>query len=411
MTDTFGDYFTIRRGNTYQGALLGQPGPVLLGLASIARNGGFKADNLKTYGGASDERILLKPGDIYVSLKDVTQSADLLGSVARVPSHVAMGRLTQDTVKIEFKKQDAPADYIYWLLRTPQYREYCRARATGTTNLGLAREDFLAFPVPELSESRRQIVGFLQAIEEKIQSNREINETLESMAREIFKDWFVDFGPTRAKSECHKPYLSADLWSLFPELFDSDGKPEGWSFKELGDVAKQAGSIVDPRTLDPNTCYIGLEHMPRRSIALTEWGEAGNVTSGKLSFQKGDFLFGKLRPYFHKVGIAPLSGISSTDIVVLNACNQNAAAFVLICISQDDFVQFADRASDGTKMPRTSWGRMSRYRVCIPSISVLEAFSEIVDPMLERIVSNIHESHSLSKMQEIILPKLISGAL
>jgi type I restriction enzyme S subunit len=69
-----GDYVTLQRGNTYKSALLGQPGPVLLGLASIARNGGFRADNLKTYGGFSDERMILKPGDIYVSLKDVTQS-------------------------------------------------------------------------------------------------------------------------------------------------------------------------------------------------------------------------------------------------------------------------------------------------------------------------------------------------
>ena len=100
---TLANYVELQRGNTYKSALLGQPGPYLLGLGSIARNGGFKGENLKTYGGQSDQRILLGPGDIYVSLKDVTQSADLLGAVSRVPRYVERGRLTQDTVKLVFK--------------------------------------------------------------------------------------------------------------------------------------------------------------------------------------------------------------------------------------------------------------------------------------------------------------------
>src|ERR1700722_18211216 len=124
-----GDFVELQRGNTYQSALLGLPGPVLLGLGSIARNGGFKNTNLKTFGGKSDPRMLLRPGDIYVSLKDVTQSADLLGAVARVPPNVPLGRLTQDTVKLVFRRSDTPTEYIYWILRTPDYRDYCRAHA------------------------------------------------------------------------------------------------------------------------------------------------------------------------------------------------------------------------------------------------------------------------------------------
>src|SRR5436190_22935688 len=95
---TLRDVVTLQRGTTYKSALLGQPGPVLLGLASIQRNGGFRGTNLKTYGGDSPEKLLLGPGDLYVALKDVTQSGDLLGAVARVPASVGFGRLTQDTV-------------------------------------------------------------------------------------------------------------------------------------------------------------------------------------------------------------------------------------------------------------------------------------------------------------------------
>ena len=105
-----GDYVSLQRGNTYKSALLGKEGPVLLGLASIAKNGGFRSENLKTYGGPSDERMLLGPGDIFVSLKDVTQSANLLGAVARVPNTIHQGRLTQDTVKLTPMLQKFPAE-------------------------------------------------------------------------------------------------------------------------------------------------------------------------------------------------------------------------------------------------------------------------------------------------------------
>ncbi len=253
-----------------------------------------------------------------------------------------------------------------------------------------------------------QIIGPLQ---EKIELNRRMNETIETMARAIFKDWFVDFGPTRAKMEGRAPYLAPDIWSLFPDRLDDEGKPEGWAFGTLGDVVQQVGETVKPEALDPGTPYIGLEHMPRKSIALSVWDGADKVTSGKSSFRKGDFLFGKLRPYFHKVGIAPVDGICSTDIVVLNALERKTAAFVLACISQDEFVAFTDRNSDGTKMPRTSWGRMERYGLCIPSGRALEAFNGCVEPMLERIVSNIHESRTLAATRDLLLPKLMSGAV
>ena len=210
------NYVSLQRGNTYKSALLGQEGPVLLGLASISRNGGFRSDKLKTYGGPSDERMLLEPGDIYVSLKDVTQSADLLGAVARVPNTIPEGRLTQDTVKLIFKNEKSPKTYIYWLLRTPQYRAYCKAHATGTTNLGLPRDDFLAFPIPALTPHRLTLLELLQSLDDKIELNRRMNETLEAMARAIFKDWFVDFGPTRAKAEGCDAYLVHVFGACFP---------------------------------------------------------------------------------------------------------------------------------------------------------------------------------------------------
>ncbi|WP_096420880.1 restriction endonuclease subunit S [Microcella alkaliphila] len=187
-TVPLGELISIRRGTTYKGALLGQPGPYLLGLASIARNGGFRSDSLKTYGGESPESLLVKPGELFASLKDVTQAADLLGSVARLPLDERPGRLTQDTVRLDVVSDRVDRDYLYWLLRTPGYRQYCRAHATGTTNLGLPREDFLGFPVrlPSLDEQRR-IAEVLCALDDLIDTNEQQIERLGHLVAELYQ--------------------------------------------------------------------------------------------------------------------------------------------------------------------------------------------------------------------------------
>jgi restriction endonuclease S subunit len=233
-----GDYFTLQRGTTYSSRLLGLPGPALLGLASIGRNGGFRNDSLQTYGGECSQKLLVQPGDLYLSLKDVTQSADLLGAVARLPLDAVPGRLTQDTVKLQPTSPDVPVEYLYWLLRTPQYRAYCRAHATGTTNLGLAREDFLSFSAPEPTEAQLRFAAVLARIERKIDLNRRMSATLGAMARALFKSWFVDFDPTRAKVEGRDPGLPKLLADLFPaRLIESElGEiPEGWEVETLAD--------------------------------------------------------------------------------------------------------------------------------------------------------------------------------
>jgi type I restriction enzyme S subunit len=173
------DLVDLTRGTTYKSSMKDLPGPVLLGLASIQRNGGFRDDKLSTYGGDSPAKLLLAPGDLFVSLKDVTQSADLLGAVARVPSHVFQGRLTQDTVKLSFKSQSTSHSLVYHTLLTSEYRDYCRSHATGTTNLGLSRNDFFSYPVIQPNEAvQRWFDAVVQHLEDRMSSAKDESRTL-----------------------------------------------------------------------------------------------------------------------------------------------------------------------------------------------------------------------------------------
>src|SRR5690606_8672078 len=98
------------------------------------------------------------------------------------------------------------------------------------------------------------------------------------------------------------------------------------------------------------TPYIGLEHMPQRSVALGAWGAASDAQSQKSRFRKGQILFGKLRPYFHKVGVAPVDGLCSTDIVVVESIDTAYSSFCLGHMSSDKFVAYTNAGSDGTRM-------------------------------------------------------------
>ena len=412
---TLADLVTLVRGTTYKSALLGQPGPVLLGLASIQRNGGFRSDSLKTYGGESKEKLLLRPGDLFVSLKDVTQSADLLGAIARVPTEVELGRLTQDTVKLEFRDNSYPRALVYWALRSPDFRAYCRAHATGTTNLGLPREDFLAYELPAATSEVLSLVQFLESIEERITLLGRINTTLEDIAQALFKSWFVDFDPVRAKAEGRaRKAMDAATAALFPSEFEDSELgpiPKGWRVDGLGEVSQNTREQAKPEGIDPNTPYIGLEHMPRKSIALTDRGIAEGLASGKFWYRTNDILFGKLRPYFHKVGIAEGDGVCSTDILVVRPISPRWFGYTAMQFSSDVVVSYATQLSNGAKMPRTNWSDLAKYRVAMPPENVAEGFDNIIRPMIARIHANIGAARNLADLRDTLLPRLISGRL
>ena len=314
---------------------------------------------------------------------------------------------------------DSDSELLFVYYNLSNRKEEIRASASGSAQPILNKSGFgrLRILLPPLPE-QRAIAHILGTLDDKIEINRRMNETLEAMARALFKSWFVDFEPVRAKREGRwrtgesLPGLAADLYELFPDrLVDSvlGEVPEGWEVKGLGEVALQRRSGVKPEEIDAESPYIALEHMPKRCIALRQWSNADGLASGKFKFEQGDILFGKLRPYFHKVGVAPLDGVCSTDIVVVQPKSNLWFGFVLGHTSSAEFVDYTDATSTGTRMPRTNWADMARYKVALPSIAVSRAFTRLVEPCVNRIVSAIHESHSLAAQRDALLPRLVSG--
>ncbi|AVM64194.1 hypothetical protein HMPREF3086_06125 [Dietzia sp. HMSC21D01] len=189
MRVTLGELVSLRRGNSYRGSLVGESGYPLLGLGTIAREGGFKGGKLRFYPEEFADRIAVSAGDVYVSLKDMTQEAALLGAAARVPEEIERARLTQDTIAVDIL-DDSPisSEYLYWTLRSPQCRRHCKSLGTGTTNLDLARNDFLSyeFELPSLGE-QRAIGEILGALDDKIAANRRVQRSIDDLLDASFR--------------------------------------------------------------------------------------------------------------------------------------------------------------------------------------------------------------------------------
>lgn len=364
------------------------PGEILLTPGNFSIGGGFKGQSFKYYRGPVPDDFVLNEGDLLITMTDLSKESDTLGYPAIIPKSGGPRFLHNQRLGRVIIKGTAPLDrrYLYYLLCTQEYRHEVLASATGTTvrHTSPNRIGAYEFSLPPLEE-QRAIAHILGTLDDKIESNRRMNETLEAMARALFQSWFVD--PVR------------------------DGLPKGWREGTLGEVAENPRRGIQPNEIEANTPYIGLEHMPRRCIALSVWGRADELESSKFGFQCGEILFGKLRPYFHKVGVAPLDGICSTDILVVRAKEPDWFGFVLGHISSDDLVNYTDAASTGTKMPRTNWQDIAGFEVALPPMPFAAAFTEQTRPLVDRIMIDIQESRTLAALRDALLPKLLSGDL
>ncbi|MCW5946994.1 MAG: restriction endonuclease subunit S [Fimbriimonadales bacterium] len=356
-------------------------------------------------------KFQLKAGDIVIGM-----TGDV-GAVAWVYPSDPSAMLNQRVGKLSPKSASSvDARYLYYAISLPETRHYWQGIANGSVQRNLASSHILRteIPLPSLTEQQR-IANILGSLDDKIELNRRMNKTLEEMARAIFKAWFVDFLPVRAKMDGAKsfPGMDAETFALFPDSFqDSElGEiPSGWNVSTLGQVARNYRKQVQPTEALSESAYIGLEHMPRKSIALSDWGTLAGVVSQKFEFVAGDLLFGKLRPYFHKVGISAIGGACSTDILVIRPAAEEWLSYVLLMISSDELIAHASMAATGTRMPRADWKTIEAYDVPLPPDELAAAYERIAKPMIALICRNVSESRSLAETRDLLVPRLLRGA-
>lgn len=398
-------------------------GPFALVRSQNVHNHGFQAQGLAFISSEQANRLSnveLLENDVLVNI-----TGDSVARVCLIDPKVLPARVNQHVAILRPKPEKIDPYFLRYFLIEPSSQSLLLSLASaGATRNALTKSMLENLEIPDININLQRRIGkTLKCIDDKIELNRQMNETLEAMARALFRDWFVDFGPTRRKAAGEtdpvkilgqaipSPQKAAPIAELFPDKLGEDSLPVGWKIGKLDDWAQSVTRTIKPNEVDQNTNYIGLEHMPRRSIALGQWETAAKVISNKSAFERGQILFGKLRPYFHKVGIAPLDGICSTDIVVVDGLTQELRAFVVTLMATDDFVSYTNQGSSGTKMPRTSWKLMQEYPIARADKEIVLAFSKLVQPMHDKILQSLIENQTLAQIRDLLLPKLMSGEI
>jgi type I restriction enzyme, S subunit len=288
-------------------------------------------------------------------------------------------------------------DFLLYSLMAPDLQGQIRGFGSGSTveHMRLADIPNLEIFAPEVSAQRR-IAGILSAYDELTDNNMRRIRILEAMARALYREWFVRFrfpGHEKIKR------VDSPLGSL----------PRGWEVKKLGEIAEEMRRNVPKGRLDEPKRYVGLEHIPRRALALDAWETVTDLGSNKLEFKKHEVLFGKIRPYFHKVSVAPFDGLCSADTIVIRARRPDLYALVVACVSSDVFVAHASATSNGAKMPRANWDVLKKYDVAIPNGSVAERFSELFADLITQQQILVFQIQNLRRTRELLLPRLLSG--
>lgn len=188
--------------------------------------------------------------------------------------------------------------------------------------------------------------------------------------------------------------------------------PGGWEVKRLNDLVIFRNSGTAAGELLSSRIYLPIDCLPRKSLAISEvkpWEEA---QSSLHLFDEGDILFGAMRPYFHKVVVAPFKGVTRKTCFVLNSIKTEYHAFTALTLFQDSTISFANSHCKGATIPYAVWfDSMDGMPVVIPPVELGKKFEDIVGPMISFIGKMYFKNDNLRRTRDLLLPKLISGEL
>lgn len=457
------DFITIKHGFAFKGQYIveQETSDFLVTPGSFAIGGGFKADKRKYYQGPVPDDYVLHPGDLIVTMTDLSKQADTLGYSALVPDIPGIRLLHNQRIGlVQIKNENLHLGYLYFLLRSREYRHHVVSTATGSTvkHTSPSKITSYAFRLPPLSV-QKAIADNLLAFEQKNHTNQQISQTLEKMAQAIFKSWFVDFEPAKAKiaafeaggreedaliaamqaisgkdaeqlatMQAEQPEQYAELRAtaeLFPSAMqDSElGEiPSGWSIGNVGQLANAKGGFAfkSKQFSDVGFPVLKIKNITGKgTVNLNDCQCIDSATASLASRFKlldGDLVMAMTGATVGKTGLVVSSG---KDIYL----NQRVAKFesnkfgseigyFLFCLfkKKSTFDELIG-AAQGSAQPNISSSGIEMTRLVVPEDELVIRFIKTCRPMFSLWVNNERENLKLSDLRDTVLPKLLSGEL
>ena len=305
--------------------------------------------------------------------------------------------------------------FLKWLVRGPAWwREIAKFINVGALFDSLKCADVPNFelPIPPLALQLR-ICRVLDSIDDKIVLNRRMNKTLEVMARALFKSWFVDFEPVRAKMVRRSTGLPYHIADLFPNALDINHNPRGWSQEGLATLADLNPESWSSRNIPEEVEYVDLANTKWGTIESTQhfrWQDA--PSRARRILRLGDTIVGTVRPgngSFAFIGHNGLTG--STGFAVLRPHQSLHRAFVFLAATAPENIERLAHLADGAAYPVVRPQMVGATKTVFADRPVMEVFSGLASPVLDKIESNKEQNRTLMKIRDLLLPQLISGEI
>ncbi len=374
--------------------------------------------------GAVEEYIAGEDYDIWMS-RGFPKSGDIvmttegpLGEIAQLNgTKVALG---QRVITLRGHPNLLDNTFLKFQMMSSYIQDQLFARSTGTTVQGIRQSELrkINLIIPSLAE-QQGIASILGALNDKIEQNRQMNETLEGIARALFKSWFVDFDPVRAKVEGRQPYgIDAEVAELFPVEFEDStlGKiPKGWKVKGLPEILE-----VNPTRFLRNgqvAPYLEMSNMPNTSARALSWED--RAFSSGVKFINGDTLVARITPCLENGKTAFVDfltdeevGWGSTEYIILRSRSPLPMEYSYFLARSENFRAYAIRNMVGTSgRQRVPSGCFNSYLTIEPPQKCAKIFGDVAQSMIKAMKQKDEETKTLSILRDTLLPKLLSGAI
>ncbi|WP_028765116.1 restriction endonuclease subunit S [Shewanella colwelliana] len=366
---------------------------------------------------ASTKNWKVKEGDVLISMTGSGPNApqSLVGRVARVWKNEPDAWINQRVGRVCLLDENSVhLDFIFYWLSLPQSQDYLVSNSSGSANqANISGKIIESLPCPKVDyQTSKQIADLARNFDEKVILNSQTNQTLEQMAQAIFKSWFVDFDPVKAKMNGDQPDgMDADTASLFPEkLVESELGliPEGWGASSMGEHFNiTMGQSPKGETYNEEGEGIAF-FQGRRDFGFRYPDVRVFTTDPKRYAKAGDTLISVRAPVGDK-NMAAIDCCIGRGVAAIKHKSESRS-FTYAFVSHIE-KKLGDSGSSGTVFSSINQNELKKVAFVAPPQALIDAFHKLVDPIDQKVEVLSAEIKSLSSLRDTLLPKLLSGEI
>jgi len=412
-----GDYAKVQGGYAYKSKDFSDTGIPVLKIKNVGKGNLIYSEVSYVNESFIDttSSFVTKEGDVLISMtgSNINQPDSMVGRVARVSKDDPISLINQRVGRIIITDEEAvDLRFLYYILSQYEVQYYLVSNATGSANqVNINGKLIESIKVPDYNlNTQKKIAHILSTLDDKIELNRKMNQTLEEMAQALFKSWFVDFDPVHLKAGCKSDAelergarelgISKEVLELFPSEFEESELgmiPEGWEVKKFGDIVtpKKGKSITKKKVVEGNVPVVA------GGLTPAYYHNQHNVEAPVITISASGANAGYVNLYNENIWASDCSYINFTNSKYV------FTHYIYLKLKQSEITWM----QQGAAQPHIYPSHLMRLDIIDCGVKLWDYYETTVTPMFKKIAINESEIQTLQKTRDTLLPKLLSGEL